>query len=232
MTPTGVVARLAVRELWISFRLLIVLIAFVAAGAVVALLPAAVPVTMTRLSVGLGAATIVVSVVAAWSMAEERQAGRAGWLVSRSLPRGSLLAGWFVALAGLAGLALAAAALLGWLAATTVAFRLEAGAYVSLILAIGATTLGAIALGLLAGTLLPGRTAAAAVGAGCLLAGAAAWLLPLDGSLVPGGAYASLAALTETQRSIGPGLRATGVGLAVAAALLVAARAALEDAEL
>ena len=38
--PGGIVTRLAVRELWITFRLLLVLVASVGAGAVVALLPA------------------------------------------------------------------------------------------------------------------------------------------------------------------------------------------------
>lgn len=232
MTQTGVVARLALRELWISFRLLLVLVAFTGAGAAVALLPAPLPTTMGRLALGLGMATLVASAVAAWSMADERRTGRAGWLISRSVPRRTFLTGWFAALAGVAGLAVTGAAALGWLAAVSVSVRLEPIGYAGLAVGIGATTMAAIALGLLAGALLPGRGAATLAMLACLLAGAAAWLLPIDATLVPGGAYAALAALLEPGSSLAPGLRAAGVGLGATAILLVAARAAVEGAEL
>jgi hypothetical protein len=231
VTQAGVVVRLAVRELWISFRLFVVVAVFVAAGAFVALVPAPLPSTMARLAAGLAAATLAAAAVAAWSMGEERRAGRAGWLVSRSLPRGALLTGWFVALSGVSLAALAAAGILGWLTATSVTLRLEPSGFAALLSGVAATTLLAVALGLLVGILFPARPAAFVAVAFLALAGSIAWAAPLDATLVPGGALVALAELTEGT-SEGPGLRAAGAALAAAAVLLVAARVAIERAEL
>jgi hypothetical protein len=231
VTQAGVVARLAVRELWISFRLFMVVAVFVAAGAVVALVPGPLPITMARLAAGLAAGTLAAAAVAAWSMAEERRAGRAGWLVSRSLPRGTLLTGWFAALSVVSLVALAAAGTLGWLAATSVALRLEPGGFAALLAGAAATTLLAIALGLLVGILLGARLAAFVAVALLALAGSIAWAAPLDATILPGGAHVALARLTEGTPE-GPGLRATGAALAGAAVLLAVARAAIERAEL
>lgn len=232
MTQAGVVVRLAVRELWISFRLFAIVAAFTAAGTVVALVPAPLPVTLGRLAAGLGGASLVAAGVAAWSMAEERRAGRAGWLVSRSLPRATLLLGWFVAIVAVSLAALVGAVLLGWLAATNVALRLDPAGYVALAAGIAAAVALAAAVGLLAGTLLPPRPAGIVAVAVCLGVAAVAALVPFDPTLVPGGAYAALAALVEPGASAGPGLRAAGVGLAATAVVLVVARAAIERAEL
>jgi ABC-type transport system involved in multi-copper enzyme maturation permease subunit len=232
VTQAGVMARLALRELWISFRVFGVLAGFVGVGALVALLPAPMPATLLRLALGLGVATCLAAAVAAWSMAEERRAGRAAWLVTRSLPRGTLLAGWFVALATIGLLALLVAGLLGWLAVSSVALRLAPGAYAALIGGVGASLLAAIAGGLLAGAVL--RPAPAALLAGGVVAGfiALGWLPASSGALLPGGAFAALAALVEPGTMIGPGLRAAGIGLALTAALLVLARLVLDRAEL
>lgn len=232
MTQAIVMARLALRELWISFRLFGVLAGFVAVAALVALLPAALPATLERLALGLGAATCLTAGVAAWSMAEERQTGRAGWLVTRSLPRGTLLVGWFVAIAGTGLASLAAAGILGWLAASNVAVRLAPAGYLSALAGVGAALMAAIALGLLAGTVL--RVVPAALIAVVLLGAAiaVAWSMANDPSIIPGGAYAVLASLEEPGTAIGSGLRAAGIGLAVTAAALVAGRLLLERAEL
>ena len=232
MTQAAVVTRLALRELWISFRLFAVLAGFVAVGAIVALLPEPVHVTMERLALGLGVVTCLTAAVAAWSMAEERRAGRAGWLVTRSLQRGTLLAGWFAAIATLGLLGLVAAGTLGWLAASSVALRLAPAGYLALLAGIGAALLAAIASGLATGSVL--RAAPAAMLAASVVAAviAVAWLVAPDPTVVPGGAYVALARLSEPGTAIGPGLRAAGIGLACAAGLLVLARLALERAEL
>jgi hypothetical protein len=232
VTQAGVVARLAARELWISFQLLVVLVAWVGAGAVVALLPAPFADTIARLAWGLGLATLVTAVVAAWSMAAERRAGRAGWLVSRALSRGTLLVGWFLAIAAVAAVALVAAAALGWLAASSVTLRLEPSGYIALVAGVAATSLAATAAGLLVGSVAPPLPAVLLVVMVALGAATAAWALPVDPSLVPGGVFASLAALTEPGTAIGPGLRAAGVGLATTAMLLILARVALDRVEL
>lgn len=232
MTQATVVTRLALRELWISFRLFGILAAFVVAGSLVALLPAPLPEALVRLVAMLLLATGVTAGVAAWSMAEERRAGRAGWLVTRSLPRGTLLVGWFLALATVTLLGLVAAGTLGWLAVSSVALRLEPDGYMALLAGIAATQLAAIALGLAAGSVLPAGSAAIAALLGCTVAVVAAWLLPGDATLVPGAAFVGLAGLTEPGTAIGPGLRAAGIGLASTAGLLVVARFLLERAEL
>lgn len=232
MTQAGVVARLAVRELWISFRLFAIVAAFTAAGALVALVPAPLPVTVGRLSVGLGAATLVASGVTAWSLADERRDGRAGWLVTRSLSRPTLLLGWFIAVAIVSLIALVGAMLLGWLAATSVTLRLEPTGYLALAAGVAASALLAVAIGLLAGALLAPRAAVVAAVTACVAAAAIAALAPVDPSLVPGGAYVALAALVEPGSSAGPGLRVTGVALAATGVVLVLARAVIERADL
>lgn len=232
MTQTSVVARLAVRELWISFRLFGLIAAFVAAGTLVALLPAPLPTTVERLAAGMGLATLVAAAMAASAVATERRAGRAAWLVTRSVPRRTVLVGWFAALVAVTLAGLAAAGMLGWLAASSVTLRLEPAGFVSLMAAAAATTMAALALGVLAGVVLPSRAATAATLVVAASLGMIAWLAPIEPTLVPGGAYAALAALTEPGGSIGPGLRSAGTGLATAALLLVAARAAMERSEL
>ncbi len=231
MSQAGVVTRLAMRELWITFRLVVLLVAFVGVGTAVALLPAPLPTTMQGFAAGLGGATLLVAATAAWSMADERAQGRAGWLVTRSVSRGTLLGGWFVAVVCIALAGLAAAAVLGWLAASGVSLRLEPLAYAVRLGAVAATVLPAVALGLLCGTLFGPRVAAVATL--LLSAGfaAAAWLLPLDG-LVPGAAFLDLAALTEGPVALAAAWRSAGAALLVAALLLGLTRLALNRAEL
>lgn len=232
MSQAGVVTRLAVRELWITFRLMLLLVAFVGAGAAVALLPAALPVTMQRLAMGLGAATLLVAVIAAWSLADERGRGRAGWLVARSVSRGTLLGGWFVAVSSVALAGLAAAAVLGWLAATGVSLRLDPVAFAALLAATASTVVAAAALGLLAGAILRPPLAALVAAVGCGVALVAVWLLPNAGGLVPGSAFLELAALSDGAISVADAWRSAGAALIAAGLLLVLGRVALGRAEL
>lgn len=232
MSQATVVTRLAVRELWITFRMLALLAGFIGVGALVALLPAPLPTVLERLALGLGAAAILSGAVAAWSFADERTLGRAAWLVTRSVSRGTLLAGWFAALAGLALAGTAVAGLLGWLTASAVSLRLDAVTFASPIVGGAATVLAAIALGLLLGTVLRGRIAIGlmvAIGVGL---GALAWLVPGAGDLVPGAALVDLAAVREGAAAPVTGLRAAGAALVATAVLLAATRLLLERAEL
>ena len=71
---------------------------------------------MARLAAGLGLAIAVAAAVAAWSLAEERVAGRAGWLVTRSVPRATLpRAAGSSPSSCVPAIGLAVGALLGWL---------------------------------------------------------------------------------------------------------------------
>jgi hypothetical protein len=232
VSQAGVVTRLAVRELWITFRLLVMLVAFIGAGATVALLPAPLSITMGRLAAGLAGATLLAAAVAAWSIADGRGRGRTGWLVSRSVSRGTYLRGWFVAMTEITLVGVIGAAVLGWLAATGVALRLAPHGYTALAIAAAATAIAGVALGLLAGVLLRPWHAAVAAVVILALVGAAAWLVPGAELLVPGGAFVALAGLTEAAVAQGPVWRLAGIALLTTGVLLVLARAALDRAEL
>lgn len=223
MSQTGVVAWLAVRELWISFRLLALLAAYIGVGALVALLPAPASTTLARLSVGLAAAMIVGAGIAADALGTERSLGRAAWLVTHSITRGTVLVGWFVAVAGVSLIGLAAAAALGWLAASPSAPQLDGAAFVAVVAGVAATSLAMVAIGLLLGTLLePVPAMVAAVVVGLLLAAAAFTVLPE--AAVP---LAALAELQSLDRPVAAGVQGAGIGLAITAVALVLARAAL-----
>ena len=232
MSQTLTVARLAVRELWMTFRLILLLLATVGAGALVGLLPSAPGVALERLAIGLAVACALVAATAALTMAQERHAGRTGWLVTRSVPRGSYLVGWFVAIALVCIAGVAVAMGVGWFAASGTVFPLDATRFLSVALAVAATAAAAVALGLLAGVRLPPIVATVTALAAC--AGAAALVLTFGDRApwLPGGAQLLLARAAEPDSIVADALRAAGTGLALAAALLVAARVALDRAEL
>jgi hypothetical protein len=232
VSQATVVTRLAVRELWITFRLLALLAGFIGVGALVALLPAPLPTVMERLALGLGAASILAGALAAWSFSDERARGRAAWLVTRSVSRGTLLGGWFAALASLALAGTAVAGLLGWLTASAVSLRLDPGAFAAVFAAAAATVPVGIAAGLLIGTVLRGPLAVGATVAIGTGLGALAWLAPGAGELVPGAALVDFAALREGATAQVTGLRAAGAALVTTALLLGLARLVLERAEL
>jgi len=220
VSHTGIIARLALRELWISYRLLLVLAVHIGVGAAVAIIPAPLPETFARLSLGLVAATLIAAATAAGSISVERSLGRAGWLVTRSIGRGTFLVGWFVALAGVTLVGLAVSGVLGWLAATSSAASVDPRAFAATVAGIGATALAAIALGVLLGCFLRPRTAVLAVVVGCLAIGLAVWL-GLPSVRMP---IVALTELPRLARPIAVGLQGTGVGLAAAAVILVVAR--------
>ncbi len=228
MSQTGVVTRLALRELWISFRLLLLLAAYVGAGAVVALLPAAPSTVLLRLAIGIAGAMVAGAAIAGWSLSRERALGRAAWLATRSIPRGTILVGWFAALTLVSMLGIAAAGVLGWLAASAPGTRLDPLAFGLTFGAIACGALGLLALGLLVGTLLrPVAAAAVAAAAGVSLA-AAAWVAdprlasPLE----------LLAQLPQLPGPISAALQGAGAALAVAALLLLLARVAIDRVDL
>ena len=232
MNQPRAVAWLAVRELWISFRLIVLLVGFVGAGAAIALLPASLPVTLQRLAIGLAAAILVAGAVAAWSLADDRVRGRAAWLVTRSVPRPTLVTAWFVAIGIVSLPAIAVAGLLGWLAASAVSVGLDQGLYAAMIGSVAADALAAVSLGLVAGVLLRPRLAAVITITVTAVLGASAWLLPEPATFVPGAGVALLAALPERSTGMGDAFRASGVGLVSASLLLLLARLLLRRSDL
>jgi hypothetical protein len=232
VSVTVSVAWLAVRELWISYRLVVMLAAFVLGGALVALIPTDVQTGLSRLSLSLGAAGVLTATLLAWTFAAERRRGRAAWLVARAVPRRALLGGWLLAGGASVLIALAPAALLAWAALGPVARTIEPLAFGVAIAAVGCSTLALVVVGLLAGTLMPPLVAATVSLLAASALAAAALLVADAPAVAPGAAYAGLASLTDATRPIAHGLQAGGAALVGAAALLVLATAALERRDL
>ncbi len=232
MTAAGVVARVAVRELWMTFRLLLVLVAFVGGSAVVVLLPSSPSVTLDRMAIGLGIATVAGAAVAAWSIAAERETGRAGWLVTRSISRGIYVIGWALGLVAIGVAGTVGAAALGWLTLTGFAVDLDAGSYSAVVLAVATSVAAAMTLGLAVGALLPPAPAAGVAALLCAGAGLLVVLASGGSSSVPGAAYLLFSRLVGADAVLPDALRAAGVGLVQTAILLAIARAAMERAEL
>lgn len=227
MSQADVLTRLALRELWMTFRLLMVLAGFVVAGATVALLASPPPIALERLAIGLGAATALASGVAAWSFAEERRSGRAGWLVTRSVSRTTYLTAWFAATLAVTLAGLAAAATLGWMSVVAMSGLGPIG-YAVTVGAVGADAAAAVAFGLLAGAVARPAVAAIVSVAACWCGVAAALLVPLPPTVV---AYPLLPRLGSAE-VVPDGMAAAGVGLTLAAAFLALTRLALARAEL
>ena len=230
MSQAGVVTRLAFRELWISFRLLLLLGAYIGAGAVVALIAAPTSAVLERLAIGLAAAPVIGGAIAGWSLARERRLGRAGWLATRSIPRATILFGWFLALAITTALGLGAAGLLGWLAASGsgAVTVLDPFAFGAIAASIGCAALALLGLGLLLGTFLPpglaALLAAATGGAGLVTP----WLAVPRIAAPP----EALALLPALESPIAVAAQGAGASLVVAALLLLLARGVLDRVDL
>jgi len=225
---TTVIIRLALHELWISFRLLVLLAAYVGVGATVALLPGPLSTILVRLASGAAAAMVVGAAIAAWALSRERTLGRAGWLATRSVSRATILVGWFLSLALVSMLGLLAAGVLGWLTASASVARLDAFAFAMTFGAIACCALALLALGLLVGARLrPSAAPLVAVAASVAIAGVA-WLAA---PRIPN-PIAALAQLPELASPISTAVQGAGASLAAAAALLLVARFALDRVDL
>ena len=188
---------------------------------------------MARLAAGLGLAIAVAAAVAAWSLAEERVCGRAGWLVTRSVARSTYLAGWYFALVLVPAIGLAAGALLGWLAIPGGGRRPSRPSSTSrcswpLRQRSARRSRSASWRGrscARAAAMLVTLVICAGAAAGAILAQEpAAWL--------PGGSLLLLARVTGSDSVMADALRAAGIGLALTAVVLVACRIALERTDL
>ncbi len=223
MSQTRVVAGLAVRELWMSFRLIVILAAYLGAGVLVALVPAAPSAVLLRLAIGLAIAAVAGAATAAWSLSHERQLGRVGWLAARSIERRTIIGGWFVALAALTTAGTLGAGLLGWAAAGGPVARLDAAAFALLIAGIACGGYALLAGGLALGSVLQPRLATAAA----LATGGAAVTLTWVATPTVALPAEALSMLARLDRPISVALQGAGVSLAAAVALLVLAAVAL-----
>lgn len=233
MSQALTVARATVRDLWMTLRLLVVLVAFIGTSAVVGLVPATPSATLQRLAVGLAVATVATAAVSAWTMADERLSGRAGWLVTRSVSRVSYLIGLFVGLAAVTTAGVAASVLIGWTATFNLVVRVEPPAIGAVMLAVATMASAAIALGLAAGALLRPLPAAIVASAAVVAVGAAATLGEWGSVLaLPGRALTLLTDLLTSPAVLPDALRLAGGGMVATAVLLVLAGVAIGRAEL
>ena len=233
MSQATTVAWLATRELWMTFRLLLLLIVSVGAGAVVGLLPAPLPVTMTRLAAGLAVAITLAAAVAAWSIAEERVSGRAGWLATRSVARSTFLVGWYVALMLVPLVGIGIAIGLGWLAVPPGSAAVVLDEYLAVAAAVVAALGAAVASGFLFGALLRPRLAMLLTLIVCAAVAAAVIGLPEVAPRLPaGGGLVLLSRVAALEPVTAEALRAAGIALALAAVVLAGARFALERSDL
>ena len=230
MSEFTVVAGLALHELWISFRLLATIAAVAAAGLVAAAVRITQPLAppLPWFAAGLGLAAAFVAALAAWSFSAERRRGAAAWLVSRSVPRGAILIGWFIALAIPLAVSFVPVGALGWLTLPA----LDLGSYVAALGAAFADALAALCGGLLLGTLLP--RAPATILALLLVAGVGALSMAgvAGGVPLPGDGIRLLGELPSRERPVADALSAAGTSLIAAALLTAVARLAVERSEL
>jgi len=230
---------MALHEMWISFRLIVV-IGLPCLGGLLAI---AVPPDLAGITavggagfwyaVGACVAIVIASGLAAGTMAHERRRGTVAWMAVRAVPRSAILLSWFVAF----GLLLATGIVLGSIGAWQAALaRAEAAPDVlPFASAVGATlgaALACVAAGLLVGTFLPTipATLLAAV-LGVVVLAVAIGTAP-GGLPSPTGGIGLLAHLDGASRPVGDALRSAGVALAATAILLVLASVGLERSDL
>ena len=244
MRRFGAVTGLALRELWISFRLLLAVGVLVAAALPSALLPHTTPALAATplesplewFAIGLALALGVIGGMAAAALSLERRRGSAGWLVIRAVPRPVILLGWFAAFVVLLGAGLLPAATLVWLTVAAPASDVgDAWPYAAPLIGAWAAGAAAVAIGLLIGALLnpwPAGLLTLLVTGGVLLAAALGLAPALSSAPSPVAGLAILGDLPNQSRPVADALRAGGTSLLVAAGALILAAAALGRADL
>ena len=231
--------RMALHELWISFRLMPLVGLPVVGGMLVSAVP---PEFAGETAVGgagfwyavvAAVAICMATGLAALTMAHERRRGTVAWMAVRAVPRASVLFSWFLGFALLLTLALALGSLGAWLAAIgraeTPPDAIPFGAAVG---ATAAAALAAIAAGLLIGTTfraVPATLLALAVSGGLV---AAAFLVPLSALPLPLGGLGLLTHLDSAARPVAGALQSAGAAVVTAAVLLVLGAAGLERSDL
>jgi hypothetical protein len=231
---------LALHELWISFRLLLLLTLPLLGGLAVGMVPAelsgvrALEGSAWWFGVSLCASVALCAALAAGSVAIERQRGTIAWMAVRAVPRSAVLLSWFLAI----GLVLLGGIALGAFSAWLVAIgRLpeppDPAPFMAAVGAAGASALLVVAVALLV-SVLPLSAAWAAllgllVAAGMLVA---SLIGPLGATPSPTAGLGLLADLGASARPVGDGIRSTGSALAAAAVVLVLAAAILERRDL
>lgn len=231
--------RMALHELWISFRLIPLVGLPVIGGMLVSTVPpefageTAVGGSAFWFAVAAALATSAAAGLAALTMAYERRRGTVAWMAARAVPRPSVLFSWFLGFAILLVVGLALGSVGAWLAAIGRAETTpDALPFAAAVGATAATAMAAVAVGLLLGTTLstlPATVIALAVSAALV---AVPFLVPLSSIPLPLGGLALLTHLDSAARPVAGALQSAGAALAAAAVLLLVAGAGLERSDL
>ncbi len=202
-----------------SFRLLVLLAAYLGAGAAVAAIPASPSTVLGRLAVALAVAAVAGSSIAAWSLSHERRLGRLGWLAARSVQRRTILIGWFAGLALVTVSGVAGIGLLGWVALGGPSGQSSPAAYGLAMVAAGSGAIALQSLGMAVGAVFrPWLASVVAAGLSATVV-AGGWLalptleLPVE----------AVANLLQLERPISVALQGAGASLSLAVVLLLAA---------
>ena len=230
---------LAAHELWISYRLLLLLTLPLLGGLAVGAIPAelaglrAVDGAARWYAISLCASVGIGAAVVSGTLAAERRRGTIAWMVVRAVPRSAVQLAWFIVVGGVMvfGIALGAAA--AWLTATERLAEIpDAAPLVAATIAAAAAALVALAAALVVAALplapVPAALLALLLSVGML---ASAVLVPLTAPL-PNGGLGLLADLSGSARPIADALQSTGTALVAVAVLLVLAVVTLDRADL
>jgi hypothetical protein len=231
--------RMALHELWISFRLIPLVGLPVVGGMLVSAVPpeyageTAVGGSALWYAVAAAAAICAAAALAALTMAHERRRGTVAWMAVRAVPRPSVLFSWFLGFGILLLLGLALGSVGAWLAALGRAESTpDALPFVAAVGATAAIALGAVSIGLLLGATLPVLPATLlALGVTAALV-ALPFALPPSAIPLPLGGLALLTHLDGAGRPVAGALQSAGAALAAASVLLVLAAAGLERSDL
>lgn len=231
--------RMALHEMWISFRLIPLIGVPLVGGMLVGAVPpefageTAVGGASFWYAVAAAFAICVASGLAALTMAHERRRGTAAWMAVRAVPRSSVLFSWFLAFAILLCLGLALGSVGAWLAAIG---RAETSPdplpFAAAVAATAATALAGVAAGMLIGTTLPTLPATLLAVAVSVPLVAAAFLVPLSALPLPLGGLGLLTHLDSAVRPVAGALQSAGAALAATAVLLALGEAGLERSDL
>ncbi len=230
---------LAVHELWISYRLLLLLTLPLLGGLAVGAIPAelaglrAVDGAARWYAISLCASVGIGAAVVSGTLAAERRRGTIAWLAVRAVPRSSVQLAWFIVMGGVMVLGITLGAAAAWFTATErLAEVSDAAPMVAATTASAAAALMVLAAAMVVGALplapAPASALSLLLGVGTL---AATVVVPLTAPL-PTGGFGLLADLSRSSRPIADALQSTGTALVGVATLLVLAVLTLDRADL
>ena len=236
-------ARLTLREVWISYRLLVFVALLGGAGLVVPLValwaprflerggaapPPSTTVALTWYGYSIAVAAVLLAASAARTLARDRLRGTAAWVLAAPVPRGAFYLGWLVAFATVAVVGMVISGVTAWLTLGSFGGAPDPVMFAAASLAALAFLLVATALGLICGALLPRTPAALVAAVLTALLAAAPLLVPQAARWLPSGGIVRMASLATGVEGLGGSLQALGAAMA-AVALLAAIGATIVE---